>query len=415
MDLKSKLGLYKENGTKKANSDTASIDKIQDFIPGKVCSNEAGSFYCIESRYPAGSTHGGCHLQAVLDISAQSLSRLCPEYNADALSAANLLFLDTETTGLSGGAGTVAFLVGVGFFEEACFVVRQFFMRDYNEEAAMLLELNRMLSGFGGLVTFNGKAFDWNLLQSRFISNRIKPAVRSPIHIDLLFPSRRIWGLKLESCRLSSLEENILGEQRTDDIPGAMIPAVYFKYLGDRDAADIKKVIRHNELDIVSMVSLLSRISAMLDNPFSGSSCEQELLGMGKIFHKNDEEDSVIQCYEYCARSENFPVKAAAVKHLTGIYKRSGNYAKALKHWENMMEGSSGFNLFPMIEMAMYYEHKEKDAAKALEIIDKAVEMSLKAGLREGAGFAELRKRHDRLKKKALKEEAQRTGFVSQN
>ena len=297
----------------------------------------------------------------------------------------------------------MAFLVGVGYFEEDFFVVRQFFMRDYNEEAAMLLELNSLLAKFRGLVTFNGKSFDWNLLQGRFISNRIRTALSSPIHIDLLFPSRRIWGLKLESCRLSSLEENILGEIRTDDIPGIMIPSVYFKYLGDRDATDIRRVIRHNELDILSMVSLLSKISAMLEDPFSGSSCEQELLGMGKIFQKSGEEDSFIHCYEFCARSENYPVKAAAVKHLTGIYKKSGNYTKALEHWENMMNGSSGFNLFPMIEMAMYYEHKEKNVGKALEIIEKAVEMSLQAGLMEEACFSELRKRHERLKKKVLK------------
>ena len=403
MDLKSKLGLYKENSVKKASGDTASVDKIRDFIPGAVCSNEAGSFYCIESRRPVSGMHGGQCLGEALELSSQSLSRLCPGYDVSSIAAEKLLFLDTETTGLSGGAGTVAFLVGIGYFEEEFFVIKRFFMRDYNEEAAMLMELNRLLPKYVGLVTFNGKSFDWNLLQSRFISNRIRPALSSPVHIDLLFPSRRIWGLKLESCRLSSLEENILGEKRTDDIPGSMIPAVYFKYLEDRNATDIRRVIKHNELDILSMVSLLSKISAMLENPFSESACEQELLGMGKIFQKSGEQDSVIHCYEFCARSGNFPVKAAAVKHLTGIYKRSGNYVKALEHWENMMEGSSGFNLFPMIEMAMYYEHKEKNAGKALEIIEKAVEMSLRAGLGEEACFFELRKRHDRLKKKALK------------
>ncbi len=404
MDLRSKLGLYKENSIKKASCEAAeSLDTIRDFIPGAVCCNEAGAFYCVETRYPVSSVHGGCRLESALRISGQSLLRLCPDDGTGALAAEKLLFLDTETTGLSGGAGTVAFLVGVGYFQEDSFRIRQFFMRDYNEEAAMLLELNRLLPEFEGLVTFNGKAFDWNLLQGRFISNRIRPALSSPVHIDLLFPSRRIWGLKLESCRLSSLEENVLGEKRTDDIPGSMIPAVYFKYLEDRDATDIRKVVKHNELDILSMVSLLSKITAMLENPVSESSCEQELLGLGKIFQKNGEQDSVIHCYEFCARSENFTVKAAAVKQLTGIYKRSGNYAKALKHWEAMLKGSSGFYLFPMIEMAMYYEHKEKNAARALEIIEKAMELSLQANLRDKACFAELKKRHDRLKKKALR------------
>lgn len=402
MDLRSKLGLYKENSTKKTDT-VMLIDRLQDFIPGAVHSNEAGSFYCIENRYPVGTLHGGFSLGAALDISCHSLSLLCPDYNSSTLTPQKLLFLDTETTGLSGGAGTVAFLVGIGYFEEDCYIVRQLFMRDYNEEAALLFELNSLLSKFKGLVTFNGKSFDWNLLQSRFISNRIRPALSSPVHVDLLYPSRKIWGLKLESCRLSSLEENILGEARCDDIPGSMIPAVYFKYLEDRDAADIKKVIRHNELDILSMVALLSKMSSMLENPLSEPLCEQELLGMGKIFQKSGEEESVINCYEHCAQSDNFPVKAAAVKHLTNIYKRKGNYVRALKHWESMLEGSGGFNLFPLVQMAMYYEHKEKNPGKALELIEKAIEMNLKAGLRDDTCFADLRKRRDRLKKKLQK------------
>ena len=403
MDLRSKLGLYKENSIQKTNNDSVSVDKIQDFVTGSICNNEEGSFYCIENRYPVNSMHGGYQLGAAMEIDSQSFLRLCPEYCDQTITADKLLFLDTETTGLSGGAGTVAFLTGIGFFEGECFVIRQFFMRDYNEESSMLLELNRLLLKFVGLVTFNGKSFDWNLLQSRFISNRMRPSVSSPVHIDLLFPSRRIWGLKLESCRLSSLEENILGEKRVDDIPGFMIPSVYFKYLEDRNATDIIKVIKHNELDILSMVSILTKISAMLENPFSQALCEKELLGMGRIFERSGEEDCVINCFEYCAKSEDFPVKAAAVKRLTGIYKRNGNYTKALEHWENMFDGSSGFNLFSMIEMAMYYEHKEKNVDKALEIIEKAVESSLRMGLREGTCFTELMKRHERLKRKALK------------
>ncbi|NJD04603.1 MAG: hypothetical protein FIA99_18860, partial [Ruminiclostridium sp.] len=182
MDIRSKLGLYKENSIKKASGGTVPVDRIQDTIPGTVYTNEAGFFYCMESRHPVSSMYGGCCLGDVLKIGSQSFSRFCPEYRVGSIAAGKLLFLDTETTGLSGGAGTVAFLVGVGYFEEGFFRIRQFFMRDYNEEAAMLLELNRLLPDFEGLVTFNGKSFDWNLLQGRFISNRIRPSSSSPVH-----------------------------------------------------------------------------------------------------------------------------------------------------------------------------------------------------------------------------------------
>lgn len=124
MDLRSKLGLYKENSTKKASCDAVSIDKIQDFIPGTICNNEAGSFYCVENRYPVDSMYGGCRLGDALESVSQSLFRLCPEYSGRTLAADRLLFLDTETTGLSGGAGTVAFLVGIGYFEEEFFLIR---------------------------------------------------------------------------------------------------------------------------------------------------------------------------------------------------------------------------------------------------------------------------------------------------
>lgn len=402
MDLRSKLGLYKENSKEKTNTAEKSFDNLKNSIPGTVCTNEAGAFYCIEKRYPSEAVYGGFRLGAALELGGQDLLRLCPEYNAGTFAKDKLLFLDTETTGLSGGTGTVAFLIGLGFFEGGCFVIRQFFMRDYNEEHAMLLVLKRMLSEYDTLVTFNGKSFDWNLLQSRFVSNRIRPA-SAPAHLDLLFPSRRIWGLKLESCRLSSLEENILGETRTDDIPGFMIPAVYFKYLEDGCADGIAKVVKHNALDILSMVSLLVKISSLLENPFIESLCEQELFGIGKIFEKSGEHESVIDCLEYCARSDNFTMKAAAIKRLSGIYKRSGNYAKALEHWGNMLDASDGKNLFPLVEMAMYYEHKEKNIDKAYEIIEKALELYLKAGFGDDTAFADLRKRHNRLKRKSLK------------
>ena len=157
-------------------------------------------------------------------------------------------------------------------------------MRDYDEETAMLAELKELISDRQGFVTFNGKSFDINLLQTRLIANRLRLGISDIPNIDLLYPARRVWKLKLESCRLVSLEENILGHVRHDDIPGSMIPAVYFDYLEDRDASAIKRVLEHNELDILSMVSLLCRLSAMLQDPMSESDGGLELLGISRIF-----------------------------------------------------------------------------------------------------------------------------------
>lgn len=401
MDIRSKLGLYRENMQSKPVRTAEGGRDIHDAVPGVVCSNEYGSYYLIEGRYPVTALHGGSSLGEALNVKPWIRSVLSGEDREASMES--LVFLDTETTGLSGGAGTVAFLIGTGRFEGDEFVIRQYFMRDYDEETAMLHDFGSSLSDCSGFVTFNGKAFDWNLLQGRFVANRLRPALRDPVHIDLLYPSRRIWGLKLESCRLSSLEENVLGETRADDIPGSMIPGVYFKYLEDRNAAEIKRVIKHNELDILSMVSLIARISAMLESPLAQSDSGHELLGLGRIYETRGDYDLVVDCLEICTKSEILSVRTAALKRLTGIYKRSGRYDKALDHWRKMASETGAHNLFPLVELAMYYEHRQKDIAKALECVERAIHLSLESGLTEGRQFPELRKRQERLKRKAAR------------
>lgn len=401
MDLRSRLELYRETIEKtppvKAQNTARDINVL---VPGKVCTNERGSCYIIENTYPSSYRYGGCSLGDALQADSDILAVLGGA-GCEGLGAGRLLYLDTETTGLSGGAGTVAFLVGAGFFEGETFTVRQYFIRDYNEEEAMLTELQRLFDRHQGFVTFNGKAFDINLLQSRFISNRLKPSFRDLPNLDLLYPSRRIWGLKLESCRLVSLEENVLGEYREDDIPGAQIPSVYFKYLDDRDASDIKRVIRHNELDILSMVSLLARLSSMLQNPLSEADGGYELLGLGRIFEATGRTDTMLECFEACTGSDRYTIRSQAVKRLTGVYKKNGSYELALEHWKRMESEDSGFELFHLVEMAKYYEHKAKDIEFALVLVNKAIQKYLDAGLQHSKQYDDLKRRRDRLMKKS--------------
>ena len=237
-------------------------------------------------------------------------------------------------------------------------------MRDYNEEITMLEALSELLVSYRGLVTFNGKAFDWNLLQTRYTFNRLKIPIKQIMHMDLLYPSRRIWKFKLESCALSSLEENILGEYRVNDIPGAMIPSVYFKYLVDRDAREIKRVIKHNEQDILSMVSLLLKINELLQNPIEETEGEEELLGLSRVFEICGESENYAGCMEKCLESDDNFIRGIALKKLSLFHKRKGDYEKAVKYWNSMLSQNENFNLYPMIELAKYYEHKEKNIKK---------------------------------------------------
>jgi len=400
MDLRSKLGLYKETTEKtpvyKVRNTAREISVL---IPGIVHTNDNGSCFVIENRYPLSYLHGGSSLGEALQVGNEILSALGGA-DCEGLCADKLLYLDTETTGLSGGAGTVAFLVGVGFYEEETFTVRQYFIRDYDEELAMLTELQQLFYRHQSFVTFNGKSFDMNLLQSRFISNRLRPSFKEFPNLDLLYPSRRVWGLKLESCRLASLEENVLGEYRVNDIPGALIPSVFFKYLEDRDATDIKRVIRHNELDILSMVSLLTKLSFMLQNPLSETNGGYELLGLGRIFEATGKMDSMLECLEACTGSEHYTIRSQAVKRLTGVYKKNGSYELALEHWKRMESENSDFELFHLLEMAKYYEHKVKDVEFALVLVDKALLKCIAAGLTNSKQYDGLIRRRDRLRGK---------------
>jgi len=375
---------------------------IEVLLPGTVLTNDYGSCYVIENRYSLGHIHGRCEIGSASAISSEMLAAI-GGVDCCGLQADKLIYLDTETTGLSGGTGTVAFLIGTGFFEDESFVIRQYFMRDYDEEAAMLAELKELISSRQGFVTFNGKSFDINLLQSRFISNRLRMSISDMPNIDLLYPARRVWGIKLESCRLSSLEENILGQSRIDDIPGSMIPPVYFKYLDDGDATEIKRVIRHNELDILSMVLLLYRLSSMLQDPLAESDGGLELLGLGKIFEISGKMEDMVECLEACAGSSRFDIKLQAVKRLTGVYKRTGRYDRALEHWQSVEADGSCIDLFHLVEMSKYYEHKAKDPEKALQAVDKAFAVCRRVGITAGRQIEELVKRRDRLRGKISK------------
>ena len=405
MDIRSKLNFYRGTPEKPVHVRKAAGGQDVDvLIPGTVRENEHGRCYVIEQRYHPEYVHGGCRIGDASSISGEMLSFIGGP-GCDGLQAEKLIYLDTETTGLTGGTGTVAFLVGTGFFENGSFVIRQYFMRDYDEETAMLAELKELISDRQGFVTFNGKSFDINLLQTRLIANRLRLGISDIPNIDLLYPARRVWKLKLESCRLVSLEENILGHVRHDDIPGSMIPAVYFDYLEDRDASAIKRVLEHNELDILSMVSLLCRLSAMLQDPMSESDGGLELLGISRIFEAHGRTGDMVKCLDACTDTGRYDVKPQAVKRLTTVYKRENRYDLALEHWHAIESESSGFDLFHLIEMAKYYEHKEKNPGKALQAVEKAFALCRRAGITTGRHIDGLSKRRDRLTRKIMQKQ----------
>ena len=400
IDLRTKLEMYKNSQLTKEKEIKITGPEIQEILEGTVCSNEFGSFYLIETKYPLSYIHGAYPLGKAFQLSTSSFIL---SDSRESLNLNEVIFLDTETTGLSGGTGTVAFLIGVGYFTVDYFVLQQYFMRDYNEEAALLKALNIIFSSNKIVVTYNGKAFDWNLLQTRYTSNRLRIGLKTPTHIDLLYPSRILWRQKLENCKLSSIEENILKINRIDDIPGALIPSVYFKYLDDRNATEIKKVITHNETDILSLVSLMIRMNLLLTNPLAEAKDSSELFGIGRIFEKREQFPLAIACYSKCTTTVNLPIKELALKRLAFLYKRTKEYVKAIECLENILNFSKAPNILVKIELAKHYEHRLLDPEKAIKIVHPIMEFCLKTSLFRDVYYEDLKVRLDRLKKKSSK------------
>src|SRR5438309_10017883 len=270
----------------------AAAEPIERVVGGEVVDTGAGSLLVVRREYPLAHRHGRVPLDGVRRAPLDVLARVA-RVEGDGLAAERLLFLDTETTGLAGGTGTYAFLVGAGWVEGDTFVVTQHFMRDLDEEPALLAALAPLLERASGVVTFNGAGFDLPLLETRFILARRRwpPALA---HLDLLRPSRRVWSARFADCRLATLEREVLGLLREDDVPGAVIPGLYFEFLRSRRAAPLARVFAHNRDDVLSLVALLGWFGrALLGDAHLQA---EELAGLARLWEPVDLERA-LACY----------------------------------------------------------------------------------------------------------------------
>lgn len=218
----------------------------------------------LARRYPAGSLHGRILLSEAEGVCAGSLALLSLDPRLADVDPSRLLFVDTETTGLHGGAGTLPFLIGLGWFEGGDLHVEQLFLPRPGQEVPLLQRLADRLARASLMVTFNGKCFDWPLLRTRLVMNRL-PVPDTPAHLDLLHCARRLFKRRLSTTRLQDLERHVLGFHRLGDIDGALIPAAYFDYLRRGATAVIRQVLEHNVLDVVTMAAVLAELSRRVE------------------------------------------------------------------------------------------------------------------------------------------------------
>lgn len=289
------------------------------------------------------------------------------------------LFLDTETTGLSGGAGTIAFLVGLGFIEDDHFVVEQYLMKDYADEAEMLSRIARRMEAFEAVCTFNGKNFDLPLLSTRFTMCRMREKWRDLEQLDLLYPSRRTWKLRLGSCKLSRLEEFILGQGRTGDLPGSEVPQRYFDFLKCGDMRLLEDIIAHNRQDIYTLGTLLAHLCQLYAHP-EKEVHRADLLSMGKALEKQGELKPARELYRIAAipapagsisAFSGNALAAQAAWHMYLLARRNRDY-EAMREILEQMTVRRQMREKIYVELSKLYEHHYKNPQRALRYADLA-------------------------------------------
>ncbi len=338
---------------------------IELVVDGSYVSTREGETFVFEQTFPADYRHGRTPLGLAAHLDA--LASWAHDPRLLQLPLESYAFLDTETSGLSGGTGTYAFLVGVGRYEDGAFRLVQFFMRDPNEESALLEGLADFLAPVQALVTFNGKAFDAPLLKTRYRLHGAPIPFEDYAHLDLLPLARRLWRDRLPSRALKYLEENVLGAPRTvEEVPGFEIPYIYFDYLRTADATPLKGVFYHNAMDVVALAALLRHVSDLLADPH-GHPHEfgQDVIALAKLFEDLGKWDDAARLYERGIElgvpEEDF---WQAVRRLSALQRRRGDLEAAVGLWE---KAATEGHIYAAIELAKHYEHRRRNPAEALK------------------------------------------------
>lgn len=375
---------------------------LESVLPGTFHETPSGRCWVVRTEVPAASCHGRLPLEAFLRVSPEALSVLGGDPAIGSAPLADALFLDTETTGLSGGTGTMAFLVGLGFFEGDRFCVLQLFLRDPGDEPAMLDFLAGFLPRFGLLVTFNGRGFDLPILEARFVlARRPFPLTATP-HLDLLPPARRLWREALPSRALTALEREVLGVLRDqEDIPSGVIPLVYRDYLRTGDARELPRIFYHNRMDILSMVTLAARMGSALADPARDADLSGEELSALARWYDEVGWDAAPVLREILRRRASPVVRARALRDLGFSLRRRGEWGRSVEIWQQLALERPD-DILPAVELAKVYEWHLARPALALAWARQALARAerLPPGQVQDQAVAELRHRIARLEER---------------
>ncbi len=325
------------------------IEALADRLEGECI---AEGVICIRRRVPLAGRLGDVALCALHDI---------PRLPGETGNQRRNVYIDTETTGLSGGSGTLAFLLGVAAVDGDAIKVTQWLMTRFAAEAAALSAFAETLTDTDRLVSYNGKSYDLPLLLSRFRMQGLQPAFETLAHLDLLHPVRRLFGKRWNDCRLLSVEEQLLGFRRVDDLPGSEAPAAWFRYLRDGQAEALIKVVDHNRQDILSLAVAHSVLAQATTQP---GSVDLDLHALARWLCDCNNEDQARALLQQHATA----LCADGKRLMARLLRRAGHWPQAVAIWETLAAGGC---LESIERLAKYHEHISKDLGAARRCCDR--------------------------------------------
>ena len=376
------------------------IDRVADVLGGQVVTNSFGRALIIDRRYESDRLHGTRRVGDCDIADGDTLKLLDPTLRPPEGAGSRTLFVDLETTGLSGGAGTVAFLVGCGWFDMGAFQVRQFLLTSYASERALLCAVAECFGATSLLVTYNGKTFDVPVMETRWLFHRMPLPLESVRHFDMLHPARRLWRAREETardaageggCRLGTLERVLCGVTRVGDIPGMDIPARYFRFLRSGDARPLEPVLEHNRLDLISLAAVCAHAVQLVEEGSARCRDGAEALSLGKVYERAGRSDRAVDAYERAAAdpSAYIDVVLEAIYRLGLRRRRDRRFAEAADCWRRLLDvkqsrlGRRSTLIVPLRQyaveaLAIHHEHRERDYEGAkeltLRLLDEAVD-----------------------------------------
>jgi len=367
--------------------DSSPRQRASEMDPAAILDGEwqqAGShrFLVVDRSYAPGHRHGSISIADSLPPE-EGWSRL--GLLAGKACRGKLLFVDLETTGIAGGAGSYAFLVGCGWFDRGRFHVRQFLLSSFASERALLEAVREIVGDVNAVVTYNGKSFDLPLIETRYSLNRLTTPFADMPHVDMLHHARRLWDGDHEGHRLGSLETSLLGHERDGDVPGFEIPARYFRYVHTGDARPLGAVLEHNRLDLLSLALLTARAAQLLDEGVTGAATPREALGMGRLYERAGMTSDALACFARAADMGPGACPDALYAHAV-LLRRLRRYEAAAGAWQRLLDLDdcpARLEREAAEALAVHHEHRLRSLPSARHLAMRSLVLEMTHARRE--------------------------------